>query len=168
MTCEVNHVGEMTTILHIASWENREESNDSMSIDSRDWLISGIRVKSSSPLRMRAMPQPTKNTITSMRLQVSNGGNLTSDQIPYYTWNLYDNTVELHADVATYIAPNQTKTNAEYWVLPCINLVLDGATLAYKYTNLRRHPLRVFPIPEKTDDFLVSDASGIGKRLDSP
>lgn len=162
ITCDVNHVGDLTVNLKIQDWGNDEELSDPKSISSRDWLISGVQVTKNLPWRMYAMPQPTKNTIVSMSVQTDDGGNLASNQFSSYSWNPIDDTIRLYVDVVTYVANNQSKSDAKYWILPCINLNLRpsfGVTQAHIYTNLRQHPLRIFPVPEKTDDFLTSDAS---------
>jgi hypothetical protein len=161
ISCEVNHVGEMTVVLKVQDWENSAEPNAPNSVSSRDWLISGIQVTNNLPWRMYLIPQPTNNSIVSMSLQTSNGGSLTSDHIPNYTWDPIGNTVKLYVDIATYTANGQSKINAKYWVLPCINLNLNhpfGVTESHRYTNLRQHPLRIFPVSKKTDEFLSSDA----------
>jgi len=160
--CEVNRVGEISVVLDIQSWENNERPSEPTSLESRDWLISGIQSNHSSPWSEYVMPQPTKNTILSMSIETPNGGRLTSNHIPYYGWDPIGNTVSLHPDIITYIAGGQSKSDAKYWIIPCINLVLSpsfGVTQAHRYTNLREHPLRIFPIPAGTDDFLASDAS---------
>lgn len=102
ITCDVNHVGEMTVILEVQDWENYEEPNDPKSVDSRDWLISGIKVTDNLPLRMYVKPQPTNNSIVSMRLQTSDGGSVASDNIPNYKWDPIGNTIKLYVDSVTY------------------------------------------------------------------
>jgi hypothetical protein len=161
VSCEVDRLGEMTVIVKVQVWHNSEMPNDPASIANRDWLISGVQLNSNMPWPMYPVPMPIKNTIISINLEAPDGGRLTSKDVPHYTWDPIDNTMRLYLNSATYIANNQTKVSAKYWVLPCINVNLKhpfGITQAHKYTELWQHPLRIFPVPEKTRAFLESEA----------
>ncbi|MCL4237649.1 MAG: hypothetical protein KJ047_05330 [Anaerolineae bacterium] len=160
-SCEVSRLGEMTVIVKVQVWHNSEMPSDPTSVASRDWLVSGVQLNSGTPWPMYPEPMPIKNTIVSIDVEASDGGRLTSKDIPHYAWNPIENTMKLYLDLATFIANNQSKTNAKYWVLPCINVNLKhpfGITQAHKYTELWQHPLRVFPVPERTRAFLESEA----------
>ncbi|HRE46667.1 MAG TPA: hypothetical protein PLD47_03000 [Aggregatilineales bacterium] len=164
MICEVNHVGDMSVVLEIREWGNENEPNEPQSILSRDWLISGVRVESklSSEMCVIPIPPPTNNSITSMTLKTTEGDKLTSEKISNYTWDPIRAMIRLYVDVATYSVNNKSKGNAKYWMLPCINLNLHlsfGVIKANNHKNLKQHPLRIFPVTKKIDDFLSSETS---------
>jgi hypothetical protein len=163
-TVDVNHIGEMTVTIRIDKWCNDAATENLSPDDSRDWLLSGHKRDDSDnlPWRIYLTSQLNNNEIVSFQLQLNDKSVLSSNSIVGYDWDVYSNVIQLYLNTATYISEKRQKSGAKYWVLPCINLNFGmpfGRVWADRYKNLKRHPLRIFPVPEKTDAFLESDAS---------